>query len=212
MTCYIFLMNLCICTRAKRRSSHSRPVRPHHHGPIHVDSRELFFVALKTSFSTTQSPNAANQTPQTPAHLQYPGRLGGRPDPPHLRHAGNEDAEVREARPNAATPSGSLTASSQESGSYLAQLTPRNQRWSTSTTVHVEECHGPVPNERDEGLQTLNEVCDVTNVNKTCHLCHHRHIRVARDICGPSGKGREEELEIEGYGVPLYCDLAEELG
>ncbi|KAK1471618.1 hypothetical protein CTAM01_16509 [Colletotrichum tamarilloi] len=67
---------------------------------------------------------------------KIPGRLDGRPDPPHLRHAGNEDAEAREARPNAATLRGSFAALSQESGSYLAQLTPQNQRSSTSTTVH----------------------------------------------------------------------------
>ncbi|KAK1475517.1 hypothetical protein CABS01_03794 [Colletotrichum abscissum] len=84
MICYIFLMNLSICT----------------------------------------------------LNSKIPGRLDVRPDPPHLRHAGNEDAEAREARPNAATLRGSFAALSQESGSYLAQLTPQNQRSWTSTTVH----------------------------------------------------------------------------
>ncbi|KXH27034.1 hypothetical protein CSIM01_12609 [Colletotrichum simmondsii] len=136
------------------------------------------------------------------AHLQYPGRLGDRPDPPHLRHAENENAEPYGVVPGVWVLPCAVDATESE---------VVNEHYGPRSTVHVEECHGPVPFESDEGLQTLDEICGVTNVNETCHRCHHRRIRVARDICGPSGKGGEEELEIECYGVPLYCDVAEEL-
>ncbi|KAK7457640.1 hypothetical protein Landi51_01773 [Colletotrichum acutatum] len=90
--------------------------------------------------------------------------------------------------PNEATPSGSLAASSQASGSYLAQLTPRHQRWSMRTTIDAKEGRRPIPYERDD--------------------CIH----VAGETCGPSGEGREEELEAVDYRVACRCDVTEERG
>ncbi|KAK1534849.1 uncharacterized protein CCOS01_03601 [Colletotrichum costaricense] len=155
-------------TRAKRRSSHSRPVRPDRHEPIHLDCPEVFFVALKISFPKIQSPNAANQTPQTPAQFQNP-----RPSRRSARSTTFAPCRERGRRGKRSTTKRSHASRQPRGVVPGVWILPRavdatepevvDEHHSPRSTVHVEECRGPVPNERDEGLQTLNEIGSVTN-------------------------------------------------